>query len=85
MNLHHDTLTLILFLSHTHNHTTHTHKQVVKKMNNKTIRPRDIVRYIKAYAVVFKEGKLPKAMTLVRVFMCVCECECACGCVYVCV
>ena len=39
---------------------------ITKKMYGKELKPRELIRYVKAFATIFKEGKLPKTLTLVQ-------------------
>ena len=41
-------------------------KLVTKKLYTRELSPVDLFRYIQAYAEVFKEGRMPKALSLVE-------------------
>jgi len=47
-------------------HSLFEEKLVIKRVNGREIGPRALGEYIKAYTAVFREGHLPKALTLVQ-------------------
>jgi len=47
-------------------HSIFEEKLVIKKVNGREIGPRALGEYVKAYATVFREGHLPKPLTLVQ-------------------
>jgi len=47
-------------------HSLFEEKLVVKRVNGREIGPRALSEYIKAYTAVFREGHLPKPLTLVQ-------------------
>jgi len=47
-------------------HELFEEKLVVKKVNDREVGPRALGEYVRAFARVFREGKLPKTLTLVQ-------------------